>query len=486
MHNHTEPGGSFSRRALLRTGLLTGAALAVAPQLPAGVRSLLTATPAAAAELGVHIVRRAEWGADESRRSGIPAYDTAVEKIVLHHTGTTNGLTDWAAQVRQIFEYETGLGYKDIAYHYLVDPNGTIYEGRWARDFPAGSTPDAEDAQGQLVRGGHALDHNSRTIGIALIGDYRFVAPSEAALASIVALLAWKCRRWQIDPLGTSQYMGGASLPNICGHNSVRVTECPGPLLDQLLPSLRERTAAALGSELPVSAGYWLQARDGLDVAFGGVPLDAGVRVAGVTAHPAGRGYWAFGPDGGVFAFGQAPFHGSAAGATLNTPIVGLASTRTGDGYWLVGADGGVFSFGAAPYLGSVAGTTLTAPIAGITATRSGRGYWLFGADGGVFAFGDASFHGSLAGTSLNAPIVDLTGSSEGYLLAARDGGVFAFGNAPYLGSGAPGPVVGVASRPHAYALLTADGQMQPFGTDQFTATTQRILPETIGRLATQ
>src|SRR6202008_667545 len=125
-----------------------------------------------------------------------------------------------------------------------------------------GSTPNAEDALGRLVRGGDALDHNSRTIGIALIGDYRSVVPTEAALASIVALLAWTCRRWRIDPHGSSAYGGNPSLPKICGPNAVRVTECPGPLFDQLLPALRDRTAAALGSEFPVTGDYWLQARD--------------------------------------------------------------------------------------------------------------------------------------------------------------------------------------------------------------------------------
>ena len=58
-------------------------------------------------------------------------------------------------------------------------------------------------------------------------------------------------------------------------------------------------------------------------------------------------------------------------------------------------------------------------------------------------------------------------------------------GDAPFPGTGAPVPVVAIAGRPHGYALLTVDGQMQTFGPDQFLSTIRRVLPEAIGRALT-
>jgi hypothetical protein len=195
------------------------------------------------------MVRRAQWGADVSRRGAIE-FDPVVEKLVVHHTGIDDGSGDWAAQVRHIYEFETASGYRDIAYHFLVDPNGTVYEGRWARDYPPGVEPDGQDSRGWSVRGGHARGSNPRTIGIVLLGDYTTSVPSAAALASIISVLTWKCARWGLDPEGDSTYRRASgeeqSLPNILAHGLVRATECPGPNLERVLPDLRAATAAAL------------------------------------------------------------------------------------------------------------------------------------------------------------------------------------------------------------------------------------------------
>ena len=83
-----------------------------------------------------------------------------------------------------------------------------------------------------------------------------------------------------------------------------------------------------------------------------------------------GQGYWLVAADGGVFAFGDDAFHGSAAGAPLNQPVVGMAATPDGQGYWLVAADGGVFTFGDAAFHGSEGAHWLHQPAVG-TASAS-------------------------------------------------------------------------------------------------------------------
>jgi len=128
------------------------------------------------------------------------------------------------------------------------------------------------------------------------------------------------------------------------------------------------------------------------------------------STPPGGGGYIQVAADGGIFAFGDAAFHGSMGGKSLNSPIVGMASTPDGGGYWLVAADGGIFAFGDAAFHGSMGGKSLNSPIVGMASTPDGGGYWLVAADGGVFSYGDAGFYGSSGGRPLAARVVGGSG----------------------------------------------------------------------------
>jgi hypothetical protein len=205
------------------------------------------------------------------------------------------------------------------------------------------------------------------------------------------------------------------------------------------------------------TSGYSSVASDGGVFSFGDAAFygsEAGAHlnapIVGIASTPNGLGYWLVASDGGVFSFGDAAFYGSEASAHLNAPIVGIASTPNGKGYWLAGSDGGIFTFGDASFYGSEAGTPLSAPVVGIATTPDGLGYWLVASDGGVFTFGNAVFHGSEGGTPLSAPIVGITSTSDGggYTLVASDGGSFNFGDSAFYGSEAAthlnAPVVGV------------------------------------------
>ena len=77
-------------------------------------------------------------GCNEALRKPGQSYDSVVEKIVVHHTVTPNNPSDPAAVVRSVYEYNVSGVYIDIAYHFLIDQNGRIYEGRWAQNYPAG------------------------------------------------------------------------------------------------------------------------------------------------------------------------------------------------------------------------------------------------------------------------------------------------------------------------------------------------------------
>ena len=112
-------------------------------------------------------------------------------------------------------------------------------------------------------------------------------------------------------------------------------------------------------------------------------------------------GYYEVDTHGDVFANGDAYSYGNASSATLNAPVVGIASTGNDQGYWLVATDGGIFSYGDAQFYGSTGSIHLNKPIVGMAATPDGKGYWFVASDGGIFAYGDAQFYG-LEGVNLS------------------------------------------------------------------------------------
>ena len=75
----------------------------------------------------------------------------------------------------------------------------------------------------------------------------------------MLALLVWKCARWNIDPTGASTYVnvqgGSETFPNIVAHGQIRATQCPGAHLNALLPGAparyRESARAALRFHRP-------------------------------------------------------------------------------------------------------------------------------------------------------------------------------------------------------------------------------------------
>jgi len=193
------------------------------------------------------VVSRVEWGCPDGESAPLwpPSY-SVVTHAVVHHTAGANDLTDWAAEVRNIWYFHTFTnGWGDIGYNYLIDPNGVIYEGR---------------AGGSGAIGAHFSCRNTNTVGIALLGTYSTVAPTNAALASLEKLLADLCRLDAIDPTAMlyhapSQLM----LPTILGHRDgnpsavtcTHGTECPGDVLYSMLPAIRTDVAAILSAPPP-------------------------------------------------------------------------------------------------------------------------------------------------------------------------------------------------------------------------------------------
>jgi hypothetical protein len=437
------------------------------------------------------VVTRAQWGADESKRRAAPKF-APITKLFVHHTVTapTDADPDPASTVRAIYAYHVqGNGWDDIGYNFLVDGQGRIYEGRYARAYDQGEVPTGEDTMSYGVIGAQVSGHNVGAVGIAVIGDYTNVEPSSKAMDAVEQMLAWKADRHDIDPLASDPFTSAdgvsKTFPNIAGHRDAGQTACPGNRLYPLLPDVRKQVAKTVVLAHATTLGYWTATADGRVLPYGkaqsfgslsGLALNA--PVAGMAPTSTGEGYWLLGGDGGVFTYGDARFFGSTGDIKLNQPVVGMAPTPTGKGYWFVAADGGIFAYGDAGFFGSTGDVKLNQPIVGMAATRTGKGYWLVASDGGIFTFGDARFSGSTGDVKLNSPMVSMAPDTDGrgYWLVAGDGGVFAF-DVPYHGSvpglnrteGYPGAVALRATSTGAgYYIADAAGGVATFGDARF------------------
>ena len=253
-----------------------------ARRLAATVSGVTFDSPAGAATAAPVIVTRAQWGADESLRNAAPSY-APVKMAFVHHTASGNlySSADAPALVRGIYAYHTqSLHWNDIAYNFLIDRFGTVYEGRYG-----GVT--------RGVVGAHVYGFNTGSTGISVMGTFIDEPPPAEAVTSLERLLAWKLGIHGLDPGGTAQLTCGATekyatgatvtLPVIAGHRQANYTECPaiGPL----------RAAAGVRSDVAKRAGTTvvasLTANTSLISPNGDGVLDAAALDVGITTTAA-------------------------------------------------------------------------------------------------------------------------------------------------------------------------------------------------------
>ncbi len=136
-----------------------------------------------------------------------------VHTLALHHTAgdelteeddpveALNDLYNWGAEERNWW---------DVPYHYLIDLDGNIYEGR-DRDY-AGDTNTSYDPAG--------------AIHVAFIGNYSEQEPDQSQIEAVADLKAWVSAKYGID------------TDRVVGHYNLTDTSCPG---DNLQPVLEDR-----------------------------------------------------------------------------------------------------------------------------------------------------------------------------------------------------------------------------------------------------
>lgn len=184
------------------------------------------------------IVTRAEWGADESLRFWEPQYTNPVA-FVIHHTAGGDGGDDPAATMRGIYYWHAVvLGWGDIGYNYIIDKNGTIYEGRYGGDNVIGA---------HVYNSTENTNYNDGTIGISIMGCYENQQSGCSTVsdfndnikASLASLIAEKAYNLNIN-LSGERLLFNKSIPSVVGHRDLDYTLCPGNIIEDQISSIKD------------------------------------------------------------------------------------------------------------------------------------------------------------------------------------------------------------------------------------------------------
>lgn len=198
---------------------------------------------------------RSAWGADLAPKGELTTED--VRFLIVHHSASHNGHT--AADVPDIlrgwYHFHTGpdKGWPDIAYNFVIDSEGGVWEGR----------------QGSLdgpVTGSATGGNQGFTQLVCMIGDTDTAPGSPAANSALVSVLAWLADRYGVATAagaevtftsrGSNRWPSGATVttPTIAGHRDMSQTSCPGAnLYAYVAGGLMADVESARGGSAPVA-----------------------------------------------------------------------------------------------------------------------------------------------------------------------------------------------------------------------------------------
>jgi len=158
-------------------------------------------------------------------------YSPTVKLLVVHHTAqkVIGDARPAVERMRALYDYHANSrGWGDIGYHYIVDEQGGIYEGRNG---------------GKNVVGGHVYCGNVGTVGIALMGNFEEEQPTQQQIQSLQWLLGHLSDTYNID-LNRNVSFHGKNVKTILRHKDLISTECPGFYMSNAIAQVRSNVIA--------------------------------------------------------------------------------------------------------------------------------------------------------------------------------------------------------------------------------------------------
>ncbi|MFW5752929.1 MAG: N-acetylmuramoyl-L-alanine amidase [Planctomycetota bacterium] len=171
--------------------------------VPGGVRPAPPPTAAVARGLSPQAYRpRHAWALAPLDRTNMDPMGVPPYRITVHHTAMGDDDADLPGLelLRRIEALHRKRGYAGIGYHFIIDGNGAIWEGRPLR-----------------WQGAHAKGENNKgNIGVVLAGNYHQRKPSA------------HLRRRLCGLINALRQAHGIPASAVHGHRHFRNTECPG------------------------------------------------------------------------------------------------------------------------------------------------------------------------------------------------------------------------------------------------------------------
>jgi N-acetyl-anhydromuramyl-L-alanine amidase AmpD len=129
--------------------------------------------------------------------------------LVLTHDGQVlDSSENVLAKLRSVQGVHQRRGWPDIAWHYIIDGEGNIYEGR---------NPDDRSNTG------YDFDTNGMLV-VGVLGDYDTQVPNQAQREAVVALMAWLAQEYSI---GVDQIYAHSYFANQSPRTNPKITS-PG------------------------------------------------------------------------------------------------------------------------------------------------------------------------------------------------------------------------------------------------------------------
>ena len=155
------------------------------------------ALPGGDAPPALGALSRSAWGARPADLTKMSPH--TIEFMTVHHAGLQSTVTG-PLRFRSWQDLHQGRGWGDLAYHYIIGIDGTVYEGRDLRY--AGDTATEYDPTGHFL--------------VVVEGNFEIDHPTQAQLDSLVRVLAWASATFDVAPA------------TISGHRDHASTSCPG------------------------------------------------------------------------------------------------------------------------------------------------------------------------------------------------------------------------------------------------------------------
>lgn len=224
---------TVSRRELLQGGLLLGTAALLAgcagsgssnsslpnpvwPDVeragytpPAPVAAAPTPVKVVGPAVSTSVIPRSAW-TSKAAVTSLAKPMNGVTRITVHHSAMVNSSVrsreDAARTLRGIqndhmgrSDQNTGKRWADIGYHYIIDPQGRIWEGRPTN-----------------LQGAHVKDTNEHNLGIMVMGHFDRQTPTSYQVAAIDAFVIDQMHRYRVP------------VARVYTHQELNRSECPG------------------------------------------------------------------------------------------------------------------------------------------------------------------------------------------------------------------------------------------------------------------